>query len=168
MEILRLPSEIRGGYCSRPCFQAHRNVNVAPADGLWTCTRCRETKALSEFGKRRSGRPLSICKACTRIYASDWIKSHPEKQHRQRTYNLRTKFGLTPEQVEAMVEAQGGGCAGCRRPLRTNKDKHVDHDHETGRVRGILCQPCNMALGLLHDNAETLARLAAYLERSNF
>jgi hypothetical protein len=59
-----------------------------------------------------------------------------------------------------MIEAQGGTCATC-----DGKPEHVDHDHATGKVRGVLCFNCNQALGNVRDSVETLARLRTYLRR---
>lgn len=53
----------------------------------------------------------------------------------------------------------------CAEPLPVGKARHIDHDHQTGKVRGVLCSRCNMALGLLHDSPATLARLIEYLQR---
>lgn len=64
-----------------------------------------------------------------------------------------------------MIEAQGGKCATCERPIPpAGRTRHVDHNHTTGRIRGILCQPCNVALGHLQENPDTLRRMIAYLE----
>ncbi|MBM3661163.1 MAG: hypothetical protein FJW95_16895 [Actinobacteria bacterium] len=63
-----------------------------------------------------------------------------------------------------MLEAQGGGCAICGRPEPEGGSLHVDHDHETGAVRGLLCFRCNGALGNLDENVERLADAIAYLD----
>lgn len=70
---------------------------------------------------------------------------------------------MTAEDVDALVEAQGGLCAVCglRPPA------HVDHDHRTGSVRGVLCSGCNQGLGNFRDSAEALRRAADYLERTS-
>jgi hypothetical protein len=81
-----------------------------------------------------------------------------------RTERLKARYGLTPEQVTAMVEAQGFRCAACPRDV-TNVPC-VDHCHTTGKVRGILCRKCNIALGHADDNPQTLRALADYLETS--
>jgi hypothetical protein len=77
-----------------------------------------------------------------------------------RDYHLRRRYGLTSADVDAMIEAQGGTCAVCPGP-----PQHVDHDHETGEVRGILCFNCNQALGNVRDNSMVLRGLARYLEK---
>lgn len=76
----------------------------------------------------------------------------------QRRYELK-QYGLTLEDERGMFRRQGGLCAICRaRPA-----KAVDHDHATGRVRGLLCGPCNRGLGLFHDQKEVLRRALEYL-----
>jgi len=73
------------------------------------------------------------------------------------------RYGLAPEAYDLMLAEQGGVCAICRGPeVRTF---HVDHDHLTGRVRGILCASCNHVLGRMKDDPALLRAAAAYLER---
>jgi hypothetical protein len=68
-------------------------------------------------------------------------------------------YGLTLEEYQEMLEAARGVCPIC---LKTRK-LYIDHDHQTGRVRGLLCNRCNLGVGLLEDSAENLARGTAYL-----
>lgn len=87
-------------------------------------------------------------------------------QEKNRKHKLR-KHGLTPAAYDALVERQGGGCAVCGAlNLRNGRiwDLCVDHDHETGEVRGLLCHRCNTALGQADDDATTLRAMADYLE----
>lgn len=76
----------------------------------------------------------------------------------QRRHDLRRKYGISEEQFEEMLRRQGGRCAVCDR----GEKLHVDHDHITGRVRGLLCGKCNRALGLLADDPERITALAEY------
>lgn len=81
-----------------------------------------------------------------------------------------SRYGLTLDQYHAMAERQDFGCAICQRePKKVVAHSidgfHVDHCHETGRVRGLLCPPCNQGLGLI-QNAETLRSAAAYVDRA--
>jgi len=73
---------------------------------------------------------------------------------------LKHRYGLTPEQVRDMEIAQHGLCAVCRQAFASF---HIDHDHATGAVRGLLCSPCNMAIGLFKDNKTSLANAIVYL-----
>jgi hypothetical protein len=70
---------------------------------------------------------------------------------------------MTIEQYDAMLEAQGGGCFICGRPPRDDISLHVDHDHSTGEVRGILCFCCNNALADFHEDRQLLAKAIGYL-----
>lgn len=78
---------------------------------------------------------------------------------------MKCVYGLSKEQYSAMLAAQGGVCAICKR--RPAYRLHVDHSHATGKIRGLLCFPCNNGLGTFKDNI-TLMRLATeYLERND-
>ncbi len=88
----------------------------------------------------------------------------------QRDY-YRAEYGISLEDRDAMLERQGGKCATCARAIhfsRTTKENkaHVDHCHVTGKIRGVLCNRCNAALGLLGDSADTLRAAIDYLERN--
>ena len=104
---------------------------------------------------------MSQCRDCVREYARNWIRGDRRK-HRER--NLKYAWGLNEEEFAALAEKQGGKCAGCDRDLSDGKSTHIDHCHESGRIRGILCRNCNLALGLVHDEPGTLLRLAHYLQ----
>ena len=62
----------------------------------------------------------------------------------KRKWQIKTRYGMTVAQVDAMHEAQSGSCAVCKNPLRKF---HIDHDHSTGKVRGLLCHRCNVMIG---------------------
>ncbi len=90
-----------------------------------------------------------------------------KKKISDRKSHLKRKYGLTVEQYDEMLEGQGGGCAICGRPPRDDIALHVDHDHETGVIRGLLCFTCNNALGDLNDDPERLYKAATYLDRDD-
>ena len=74
--------------------------------------------------------------------------------------NLKRKYGITLEQHAEMVAAQSGKCAICKQPT---ENLHVDHDHATGQIRGMLCKFCNRGLGMFRDNKQALAEAIRYL-----
>jgi hypothetical protein len=84
------------------------------------------------------------------------------KKLADRRSHLKRKYG-TIEQYDAMLEAQGGGCCICRRPPREDISLHVDHDHSTGKVRGILCFRCNNALADFQESPALLLKAAGYV-----
>lgn len=111
-------------------------------------------------------------------------EAHKEREHRRHKvyYNthkeqirkkmivwwLRKRFGLTPETFEALWEKQKGLCAICDVALnRTQYGHTIDHDHKTGKIRGLLCHPCNRLLGRLHDDTTFIKRIEQYLLNGN-
>jgi hypothetical protein len=88
-------------------------------------------------------------------------KASKDKVGGSRTYHLKRRYGITAEEVDEMLEAQGGLCAICR----TEPAAHVDHDHDTGEVRELLCFNCNGGLGQFKDDPEVLRAAADYVER---
>lgn len=84
---------------------------------------------------------------------------------------LKRVFGLTEQDYYDLLESQGGGCAICGtadNPYGWGNNQRrlpVDHDHESGRVRGILCDLCNRAIGLMQEDPERLRVAAAYLDK---
>lgn len=94
----------------------------------------------------------------------EFRRLHPEKMLES---NLK-RFGLTLEGYNTLLATQNGVCAVCHCPETSTRHPNprlsVDHDHETGIVRGLLCNNCNRSLGLLQDNIETLRSAVAYLE----
>ena len=91
----------------------------------------------------------------------------PTQKRNMHRVRLRLRYGMTPEQYDELIEKQGGRCAVCgtAHPVKgsSNRGWHVDHDHVTGKVRGLLCNSCNRGIGLLQDNPELLEKAAAYL-----
>lgn len=111
-----------------------------------------------------------------REYNRQWRLSHRElvlkhrKTYREqnkvhiRKWCLKTKYGITPERYDEMLVEQNGRCAICFVPQADYPKKfHVDHDHGTKQVRGLLCSKCNNAIGLLKEDVEILNRAREYL-----
>lgn len=79
------------------------------------------------------------------------------------------RYSLEPKQKAALIEAQQNKCAICSYEFgRKTGDVHVDHDHKTGEVRGLLCSPCNRGLGWFKDKPVVLNRAALYLTHPPF
>lgn len=121
------------------------------------------------------GGPIPATRVSNAIYCSPKCKrrgnmsGHPRVRRGQRGYNRRYKYGLTDEQYDALLAAQNGACAICGTTEWNGgkaKSPHVDHCHETGRVRGLLCGGCNNGLGNFGDDPARLRAAADYLERA--
>jgi hypothetical protein len=97
-------------------------------------------------------------------------KWHAKHKDRVNAIRRAAKYGLTVEQRDAMLIGQGGVCKVCKRApngKKQNKILHLDHCHATGRVRGLLCNHCNVALGCAGDSPDRLRALATYLEQNS-
>lgn len=100
-----------------------------------------------------------------RIYHKNWRTKNPEKA---KSSQLKYHFGITIEDYNIILTRQRGVCAICGSPNRYKKNKKismlvVDHCHETDKVRGLLCDACNLAIGLLKDDARLMRRAIKYL-----
>jgi Recombination endonuclease VII len=132
------------------------------------CGTCRTVKPLSEFSPQALGR-LKVrahCKVCRRKPGFRPKRPIPKIDGgSSRWAHLWVKYKITKEDFDAMLERQGGCCAICG--SHQSRGRHsvlsVDHCHETGAVRGLLCTPCNSALGVLGDTAEKLRKAVDYL-----
>jgi len=155
----------------------------AEALGLRFCTKCRKNKPNDLFDFPRGGNSATAwctecrankkCPKCERVLPRD---SHFPKLNTgkkrikayclecnsayQRAWKLDSEYQLTQDRYESMLKEQGGVCLIC---YSSNK-LVIDHDHSTGKVRGILCDHCNRGLGYFRDNPESLLTAANYLE----
>jgi hypothetical protein len=94
-----------------------------------------------------------------------WKLANPERCKAQdKAGKLRRNYGITPEAFDAMLKSQAYRCDACLERLDLGAKTHVDHDHATGLIRGILCHSCNLALGRVKDDPWILRSLARYLE----
>lgn len=145
-----------------------------------TCRRCSVAKKSEDFraDKRCRDGLASWCRDCYRQYARSWGKENRERvrrseekylaskpfrvQWRDRLRTLR-RHGVDQDWYRNQLAFQRGLCAICHGPA-TVKGFSIDHCHTTGRVRGLLCSPCNTAIGLLQDDPPLLRAAADYLE----
>lgn len=154
------------------------------------CTGCKETKPVSAFGKqsdRKDGLAYR-CKNCMSKYlkkrykdpairktllakTAKWREANPEAEANK---HLKRKYGITLEDYNRMFKEQNGVCAICGKVEKTRRRKKtddnerlaVDHCHETGIVRGLLCFKCNTAIGSLGDTQEHVMKVIHYLTKS--
>lgn len=96
-----------------------------------------------------------------------YYKNRDENLVRQRESKYKNNYGISIDQFNDMHSAQGGVCAICGKESTDGKSLHVDHCHDTGSVRGLLCNRCNPALGALGDSVEMLSKAIRYLEKYN-
>jgi hypothetical protein len=89
----------------------------------------------------------------------------PAYKQSLRAAHLKRKYGMTPADFERMLAAQDGRCAICGAPPADGQSLHVDHCHDTGLVRGLLCFNCNAGLGMFDHDGERLGAAATYLRR---
>lgn len=97
-----------------------------------------------------------------RLYVLKFSRSKEGVEKARRTL-LQKKYGITLEDKEAMIASQGGKCLICTSDLDCFTHSHVDHDHKTGKVRGILCRFCNLGLGAFKDKIDSLKSAINYL-----
>jgi len=128
------------------------------------CTKCKTEKPLSEFGKdntRKSGR-TSHCKQCKAAYERNRGKKRPNRIDHRRNRRL----GIVERDYLEMFRKQNGKCAICGvSHLELRKRLCIDHDHKTGKVRGLLCLKCNWVLGHCLDSTEILSNAIGYLSK---
>lgn len=128
------------------------------------CKKCGEERPLSAFRKEprnKSGRrgDCNLCRNAKRRARYDPAKAHEANQ--RAAWKVRAwRYGGSEDELLALLEEQEGCCAICDRVM---KKPCVDHDHQTGQVRGLLCHSCNTMLGLAGDSLYRLERAKQYL-----
>ena len=130
------------------------------------CSKCNQTKSLSDFYIiPKSGNPHGSCKECFKL-SSKRSREKLGREHRK-NYELQWHYGIGLEEYNEMLNQQGGKCVCGAFTGRNNAEAlHVDHDHNTGLIRGLLCHRCNRAIGLV-DDPKSLRALADYIESAN-
>lgn len=139
------------------------------ASSIKTCSACKAALPLELFGVAsgyRDGR-RGQCNPCRTKKQTERLRANPDKRRNSqqiRTNDLRQRYGLSVDDYSRMKAAQGGRCRICDRP---SSPLVVDHCHESGHVRGLLCRRCNFALGAVGDNLDGIARFVAYLQHAH-
>jgi hypothetical protein len=131
-------------------------------------THCSKGHSFSEHGiYNRSNKPNQrVCKLCLSAYRSKWLKERVKKDPLySRKHHLKSRYGLTQEKFEELFKRQNNRCAICFTDTPDSKGFVVDHCHNTGALRSILCNQCNTGLGLFKDNKLILNNALNYLEK---
>lgn len=133
------------------------------------CKGCGKVQSFSDFHHSVQGAAgLSyFCKSCHRTYNRRQYTERADIREQRRFYHKLKTYGITRAQYEVMLAEQGGVCAICGELPSTGMGKafHVDHDHATGIVRGLLCGECNTGLGKFKDDPRMVETAAAYLHK---
>lgn len=126
--------------------------------------------------RARNARNPELSRARARQWAADnperraayqaEYRNRPERKRAMRDIYYRRTYGITADEADAILEAQNGRCAICCTPAPERlASMHLDHDHDTGAIRGFLCIDCNHGLGKLRDNPDLLLRALVYLRQ---
>ncbi len=165
--------------CSRKCRDALGAISADDPNAVVTEYACKRCGALTATVTNKGTGKFALCPPCAADAAverakrknaarkSKW-RSDPEWRERQRVIQLQSNYGLSPERYDEMHAQQAGCCAICGKAsnpngVRSASRLHVDHDHETGQVRRLLCNNCNRALGYFGDDVATLTSALHYL-----
>jgi len=155
------------------------------------CKHCNSVKPIQQFTKDRHAKSgyTYTCTKCRGIQHREYYKNNPEKQkikndkqkeNRKKFYNtpegiissrkahLKKMYNITLEEYDILLEKQNGVCAICfgKETSYRNEVLSVDHNHETGKIRGLLCNTCNRAIGLLKDDPKLLINAVNYLTKN--
>lgn len=124
------------------------------------CITCGEVKMDVKFHvhKGRGNALRGECKACHNLRSVRYAKENPD---RIRKYQRKHRYGIEQGEYDTLFHAQRGCCAVCSQPYPV---LDIDHNHSTGKIRGLLCRPCNQALGLLGESSRRLSAALKYLK----
>jgi hypothetical protein len=134
------------------------------------CTKCFLDKPLDQFVKSKTTKSgyRGLCKECFNAYYAkrrvekyDQVRAYEKKFHYER--RLKYEYNITKEEIESLRRQQDNKCAICRSEVKLV----IDHNHNTGKVRGLLCNNCNTGLGQFKDNSFLLMKAYDYLELMN-
>lgn len=157
----------RTKYCSIKC-RGKGSQKILPDFNeikILRCSVCKFEMPKENFVKDASktmrGGYSYTCLPCQREHSANMDKKRSWKDRRN-SY-LKRKFGISLSEYEDMLVKQSGVCAICGKPEQTDRSLAVDHCHETGFVRGLLCVKCNTGMGNLGDNVEILQKAIDYL-----
>lgn len=150
--------------CKKCCQEVRKEFKITKQK---TCSSC-GFKGSAKFFVGKKMR-ISKCISCRRKYSREYYQMEKEKfptrvREKFRKKHLWDRYKMTLSDFKKLFNKQDKKCAICLKKLKRNKT-HVDHDHATGKVRGILCKSCNFGLGYFLDNTNILHSAMEYLEK---
>ena len=134
-----------------------------------TCKKCGVEKLLEKFSvhKECAGGYNTTCKDCvaanTRAHYAR-KKDNPTYKAKKKNSYIKSRYGITADEYDQRKEEQDHKCGICKTELQDGNATHLDHDHVTGKLRGMLCNPCNRALGYFKDDINILEKARDYLQ----
>ena len=159
----------------RTHLQVHPAEVSVTRPQLKTCKTCGEAKRRDEFDNHKLTRDKkqTSCKQCCREANKARYHALTQEQKDRRVAQIKArKYGMTLEEMAAYVDAHGDLCDVCGRPDTTHRKATwthkltFDHDHATGKFRGLICSTCNVTIGNARDDPAVLRHLADYIERN--
>lgn len=126
------------------------------------CRDCQTDKPYAEFPKMKNGK-LGLGTYCRKCQQIRTVNS-PNYKANVRKAQLKRNYGISPELYDQKLDQQNGRCAICKELDENREFLSVDHNHQTGAVRGLLCHNCNIGLGKFRDSAQFLSNAIWYLE----
>jgi hypothetical protein len=141
--------------------QVHIRRRAAASQTHKRCTVCNEEKPVTQFGLRAGDKILrrSHCRKCSSV-----------KRAEAASRSLKDEYGITADEYDQLLKNQNGGCAICGKCENHKNMKHrelcIDHSHNSGHVRGLLCSKCNLGIGHFFDNYDLLLKAAEYIRGS--
>jgi hypothetical protein len=149
-----------------------------------TCIECNQKKSITDFRKRKNSKDgyNHSCQPCQLEKDRNYYSQNSTKEKRQKSYlkskntgvikqqhrnnHLKTMYGITQDDYNGMFDEQKGCCAICgKHQFEISRALSVDHDHNTGQIRGLLCHTCNSAIGKFYDNIDLLENAITYLKQ---
>ena len=128
------------------------------------CYSCKETKHVSEFYRSNKIYYQKECKECNRKRKHKWHQTEQGKRSSANT-KLKNRFGITIDEYDKLVDYVDGKCQICGAICSINNHRLcIDHSHETGKIRGILCKSCNSGLGNFRDDPILLINAVKYIQ----
>jgi hypothetical protein len=164
---------------SKPIHPPGFLIDIGPKSRM--CKKCGISKSSDEFykpsasiknGKTYLPKFRAVCKTCTQEHFKKWVSDHPERSKEiQKSIRLKETYGMSIEEHDAIMKSQDRRCAICGNEETTKHNSGniralaVDHCHETGKIRGLLCNMCNLGIGKFKEDPTLLRAAADYIEK---